>query len=54
MELLYPRLKQGWQYALKARRYGFLLCDNPISYKHIGNFFVLTYVLQGEMDHTYL
>lgn len=54
MELLYPRLGQSWQNTLRARRYGFLLCDNPISVQYKGNFFILTYVLQGEMDHIYL
>ena len=54
MELLYPKLGENWQLALHTRRYGFLLCDNPTSLRYKGNTFILTYVLQGEMDHVYL
>lgn len=50
----YQRLGQTWRYDLENRRYGFLLCDNPISYPHRHPYFELSYVLRGEMQHDFM
>ncbi len=54
MDLHYPHLGQNWNINLTARRYGFLLCENPISTPHNHDFFELGYILTGEMEHQFL
>lgn len=50
----YPRLRHNWRYDRENRRYGFLLCENPISLLHRHGHFELGYVVRGEMQHDFL